>query len=155
VEEVDTCVLLLGVGVPVILNVSVKNAFSLWNVLTFSSFHLAVWLHSRICESMQDIKLSTRYPDELSNAPAVVDYALLCATLWHLLLLLGLNLGSLRFDFAGTGERSVNCVILSLESMARIPSQHQQQERTFSHCTLIVLKGFVVVSNAEAVLVKE
>jgi hypothetical protein len=40
--------------------------------------------------------------------PPVVKDALLGPALGRLLLLLGLNLGGLRLDFAGAGERSVN-----------------------------------------------
>jgi len=40
---------------------------------------------------------------------AVVENALLGTTLGGLLLLLLFDLRSLRLDFAGTGERSVNC----------------------------------------------
>lgn len=42
--------------------------------------------------------------------PAVVEDALLGTALRHLLLLLLFDLGGLRLYFAGTGERSVNCV---------------------------------------------
>jgi hypothetical protein len=47
------------------------------------------------------------YAERRASAPAVVEDALLCAALEHLLLLL-IDLGRLRLNFAGEGERSVN-----------------------------------------------
>jgi hypothetical protein len=41
-------------------------------------------------------------------APTVVEDPLLGTALGSLLFLLGLDLGGLRFDFASTGERTVN-----------------------------------------------
>jgi hypothetical protein len=46
----------------------------------------------------------------MSYIPSVVKDALLCPALGGLLLLLLVDLGGLRLDFARTGERSVNCV---------------------------------------------
>ena len=41
--------------------------------------------------------------------PTVVEHPLLSTALRHLLLLLLFDLGGLRLDLAGTGERAVNC----------------------------------------------
>ena len=46
--------------------------------------------------------------NEQQNAPAVVEHPLLSTALRHLLLLLLFDLGGLRLDLAGTGERAVN-----------------------------------------------
>ena len=53
----------------------------------------------------RQIKTSLR---DLQYSPTVVEDALLCAALGGLFLLLCLDLGCLRLDFAGTRERSVN-----------------------------------------------
>ena len=45
---------------------------------------------------------------DIKDIPAVVENALLSTALGDLLLLLLIDLGGLRLDFAGTGERSVN-----------------------------------------------
>ena len=46
--------------------------------------------------------------DQCKYAPAVVENPLLSTALGDLLLLLLFDLGGLRLDLAGTGERSVN-----------------------------------------------
>ena len=48
----------------------------------------------------------------IKDIPAVVENALLSTALGDLLLLLLIDLGGLRLDFAGTGERSVNYRII-------------------------------------------
>ena len=57
---------------------------------------------------LQDRQYRFLYSCQAVNAPAVVENALLGAALGDLLLLLLFDLGGLRLDLAGTGERSVN-----------------------------------------------
>ena len=50
------------------------------------------------------------FHNEHSDAPTVVENALLSTALRSLLLLLLFDLGGLRLNFAGTGERAVNYI---------------------------------------------
>ena len=54
--------------------------------------------------------------DDSRYSPAVVENPLLSTPFRDLLLLLLFDLGGLRLYFAGTGEGSVNCIIIAMRT---------------------------------------
>ena len=64
----------------------------------------------------------------LHYAPAVVEHPLLSTALRHLLLLLLFDLGGLRLDLAGTGERAVNYKQPRISQARRRDDQYRRRE---------------------------
>jgi hypothetical protein len=67
------------------------------SVVTFTKLQKSMSPCDKICE-------------QTCHSPTIVEYALLCTTFGGFLLLLGLYLRCLRFDFACTSERAVNYI---------------------------------------------
>ena len=63
---------------------------------------------SNVDEAAQKVNRSFQKSRPKGHSPAVVEHPLLSTALRHLLLLLLFDLGGLRLDLAGTGERAVN-----------------------------------------------
>ena len=63
---------------------------------------------SNVDEAVQRVNRSLQKFRAKDHSPAVVEHPLLSTALRHLLLLLLFDLGGLRLDLAGTGERAVN-----------------------------------------------
>ena len=69
---------------------------------------LAARKSRNVHEAAHTVNTWPRLAEKQHNAPAVVENALLGTALRDLLLLLLFDLGGLRLDLAGTGERAVN-----------------------------------------------